>query len=248
MKTYQTCETCEAYRKDNTTQSLMAAKSCHSCKGTGIRITDESYRCNRCGKSTLICGGLHGLNFAKVGGGYYSIALVDLNNYEFSICESCLRYMFENEFIIPPTITSTMYVDDEDLWERDKEIVNERRAEKRAACVFIQHQGAILAVARRDDPNAWGLPGGKCDVFEDKEDAARREFLEEIGTEVEISHPAYTGPCGEYDVTTFYGKCDISKIKKGDAGRVALVGWTHILNGPFGDYNQRLKNIVDEKI
>lgn len=246
MKTYKGCEFCEQFRKED---NLAAAKGCQACNGTGIAIADENYICNRCGKSALIDGYPHGLNFATVQGGYCSEALVDRTKYEFSLCEKCLRYMFENEFAIPPFVYDIMnYECGDDVWEEDKKIIADRRKEKRAACVLVEYQGAILAVARRDDPNAWGLPGGKCDLFESKEDAAKREFLEEVGTEVTISRPVYTGLCGEYEVTTFYGECDISKIKCGDAGRVALVGWGHILNGPFGNYNQRLKQVIDEKI
>lgn len=49
--------------------------------------------------------------------------------------------------------------------------------------VLIVHEGRVLLIQRRCDPEAggWGLPGGKVDWMETAEHAARREVDEELG-------------------------------------------------------------------
>ena len=52
-----------------------------------------------------------------------------------------------------------------------------------SACVLIQdpYTGLILGVSRKDDPNDFGLPGGKCEPGEDSLTTALRELREETG-------------------------------------------------------------------
>lgn len=91
--------------------------------------------CNKCGKS-LIPNDIHeaisespcGLIDAEVTGGYFSEGLLDLNNYKFSICEICLRKLF-NEFKIPPEVNEINSNFDGSLstlkhvdWLKDQEI------------------------------------------------------------------------------------------------------------------------------
>jgi hypothetical protein len=70
--------------------------------------------CNVCGDNLVINydnlgpgvgpgGEIRGLAHAKVTGGYFSDHLLDLNMYDFSICEKCLREMFL-KFKIKPDI------------------------------------------------------------------------------------------------------------------------------------------------
>jgi hypothetical protein len=67
-----------------------------------IDVVDDIV-CNRCGKS---CKDKCDMNFeglleVTVQGGYASL-LGDSHSYVFSICESCLKEMFEKEFKIAP--------------------------------------------------------------------------------------------------------------------------------------------------
>jgi ADP-ribose pyrophosphatase YjhB (NUDIX family) len=53
----------------------------------------------------------------------------------------------------------------------------------------IVRDGRLLLVKRRKAPEAgcWNLPGGKVDFGERIEDAVRREILEELGVEIELT-------------------------------------------------------------
>lgn len=52
-------------------------------------------------------------------------------------------------------------------------------------------QGRLLLVLRGREPSAgvWSIPGGKVEPGESREDAVRREVLEETGLAVEVLHP-----------------------------------------------------------
>src|SRR4051812_41653332 len=102
---YKACHSCEEMRAQG---RLEIALNCSSCKGKGIVRDYSSYQCNRCGwsmKATEECedNSPHGLVEARVGGGYHSFHLMDCTTYVFSICEWCLRQLFD-EFKVPPTV------------------------------------------------------------------------------------------------------------------------------------------------
>lgn len=62
-------------------------------------------------------------------------------------------------------------------------------AEPRLGCgAAIVRDGALLLIQRLTPPEvgAWGLPGGKVDLYEPCEDAVRREILEELGIEITL--------------------------------------------------------------
>lgn len=76
---------------------------CNSCKGAGYLKNPALYTCNMCGDS-LLYGSYnepYGLVDQVVGGGYGSKHLFDMTSYTFSLCEKCIRDMF-NKFVNPP--------------------------------------------------------------------------------------------------------------------------------------------------
>jgi len=54
----------------------------------------------------------------------------------------------------------------------------------RTACVCLRDDEVLLFYFHKAD--LWTLPGGRCDLLETTEGAAKREFKEEIGEDVKI--------------------------------------------------------------
>jgi len=118
-----------------------------------------------------------------------------------------------------------------------------------AACVLIFEPTShrILAVSRRDDPTAFGLPGGKVDPGETPVHAARREALEETGFAVRLEQHLLTAVCfGEIPhlTTTYLATITGWNGPSSESGRVAWATWTDLFRGPFRDYNRQLYKIV----
>jgi len=107
--------------------------------------------------------------------------------------------------------------------------------------------GLILAVSRKNNPNDFGLPGGKVDPGETSDQALVREILEETGLEV----VAYEGifedrdrveggeprPCKAFRVLSWKGE-----LKTKEAG---VVKWVKpsVITDPstsFHEYNTKL--------
>lgn len=127
---------------------------------------------------------------------------------------------------------------------------------KMAACVFIQdHSGLILAVSRKDDLTAFGLPGGKVDLKETTEEAAVRELFEETGISInvedlnEIIRRVCEGE-DDYDAVTYQVQFKESmknakSMSEEETGIVEWVPWQKLFDGPFSSYNKNLKEIID---
>lgn len=77
-----------------------------------VEVTEDIF-CNKCGEScredTLPedVAGFYGLIEARVTGGYFSPALEDMTCYDFSLCEKCLKQLFD-DFRIP--VQKTEYI------------------------------------------------------------------------------------------------------------------------------------------
>jgi len=143
------CPDCAAQRQEG---DLRAALGCRGCSGTGIRRKRESWKCNQCGGS--LCPDVEGWNGqspdglveAKVRGHYDSTHLSDTTIYQFSICEACLRRLF-NGFVIPPKM-GEYYLDgsgesflDEDTYEKERSAHETRLWRKDGGHIAKMRQG-----------------------------------------------------------------------------------------------------------
>ena len=126
---------------------------------------------------------------------------------------------------------------------------------KSAVCVFIRNsEGKILAVSRRNDPNNWGLPGGKVDPGETLEAAAVREVFEETGLVVANLSAVFTAEVGDgFACTTFTAKVvaqayESPRGRYGETGAVDWVSEISLFEGSFGVYNRMLfEHFYDEE-
>jgi len=127
-----------------------------------------------------------------------------------------------------------------------KKIVEQSTREKRAVCILaFGPDGKILAVSRKNDPTAFGLPGGKVDPGEDDETAAERELMEETGLSTVSMKRIFTGKDGPFTVTTFLAKL-AGDINTDEAGVVKYVDPSVVIDGPFAEYNTELFQRVEE--
>jgi len=150
---FETCPSCTAHRAEG---RLEEAIDCFTCRGRGIVRTAASWACNRCGGP--LCPDVqegdpngripHGLVDVGVVGGYDSRSIFDMTKYVFSICEPCLRLMFE-EFKVKPRVFDVDVrgnVLTEDGYEQDRRFYLDRMWRD-------QEQGHIRA-----------LLGGRCNA------------------------------------------------------------------------------------
>ena len=123
---------------------------------------------------------------------------------------------------------------------------------KKAVCLLIEKDGKYLGVARRDDHSAFGLPGGKVDPGETHVESAVRELQEETGLKVSPQDlkVVFERTCDgdtPYDSTTYSASKWAGEPTRGDAGPVRWVTRAELEAGPFGKYNKKLFNKIDEK-
>lgn len=113
-----------------------------------------------------------------------------------------------------------------------------------SACVYVECPitGRVLGVARRDNQNDFGLPGGKVEPGELELDAAVRELEEETGIKANRGHlrEVFRRQGGVTFRLDWPDGCyQIGPAKAGEP-RVDWVTLDQLMNGSFGDYNMRL--------
>lgn len=110
--------------------------------------------------------------------------------------------------------------------------------------VFIMKDGKILGVPRRNDPNDFGLPGGKVEDNETEVEAAIRETLEETGIRISNLKEVYRGLCGKDLAATF--TCDWEGEASSQPGEPECkwVDTDTLKKGCFGEYNAELFKIL----
>jgi 8-oxo-dGTP pyrophosphatase MutT (NUDIX family) len=118
---------------------------------------------------------------------------------------------------------------------------------KKAVAVLLFDQGMILGVSRRDNPNDFGLVGGKLDDGETFEAAAIRETKEETGLDIFGLHKVFERMDDDFMVVTFAAqwKGRISPPAS-ETGVVKWVTWDELKSGSFGKYNVWLETTLKE--
>jgi 8-oxo-dGTP pyrophosphatase MutT (NUDIX family) len=116
----------------------------------------------------------------------------------------------------------------------------------------------VLAVSRKDNPIAMGLPGGKLDAGESYKQAAAREFTEETGYGVDPKDLIYVYGTGKddtgYCVATFllpfkfWNPIKQETLAVHETGVVRWVPWQTLFDGPYGSYNKALYLEVSDKL
>lgn len=98
----------------------------------------------------------------------------------------------------------------------------------------------ILGVARRDNPNEWGMPGGKRNPEETEIEAAIRECREETGLIISNLKEINRRMVGPKEAVAFL--CDWSGIPTNQEGEPEC-HWLQpedLMRGIFGEFNTTL--------
>ncbi len=101
---FKNCDHCYLAR---TSGRFEEALNCGYCKGRGIVRDANSFVCNMCSGKLVGDMNLLGLTDCTVSGAYDSTHLADTMSYKFSMCEGCLKKLFDS-FAIPPAVSSYM--------------------------------------------------------------------------------------------------------------------------------------------
>ena len=114
-------------------------------------------------------------------------------------------------------------------------------------CGLINHPNnpdLYLAVSRKNNPNDFGLFGGKyeknLDGFNYK-NTAIREALEETGYDIIVFDESFIDIDSENIVITYLGKTDTTNPKQVlEEGIVKWLSASQLITGSFADYNKKM--------
>lgn len=112
-----------------------------------------------------------------------------------------------------------------------------------AVVALIFRGDKILGVSRKDNPNAFGLVGGKVEKGETHAHALYREVEEETGLQLIKGKKIFADFDGNMMTTTYLCEAE-GKVDTIEKGVVKEVTWDELFAGPFGEYNRKLYNTI----
>jgi 8-oxo-dGTP pyrophosphatase MutT (NUDIX family) len=118
---------------------------------------------------------------------------------------------------------------------------------KAVSILFVNGNGEVLAVSRKNDHADLGLPGGSVEPGETFDEAAVRETLEEVGVKILKMRDVFDHPCRVHYAHTFLA---IEHEGEPRSMEGAWVGWVkpEALLEPhcsFREYNRALFEALD---
>ena len=131
-----------------------------------------------------------------------------------------------------------------------------KRAYPHAAVFYITRSDKILAVSRKNNPNDFGLPGGRVEPLELDVDAAIRELKEETGINLHfiwtkqifeaLDDHGYWTVCF-MPIPNLIGNQDyqINTTNSTETGVVDWITKEELLSGSFGNYNKKILQKIE---
>lgn len=143
-------------------------------------------------------------------------------------------------------------------YDRVENLINRQEARdnnKLAVCVLVTRPSLvflngkeILGVSRKNDPDSWGLIGGKVEENELEIDAAIREAKEETGIDIFNLERLYEGyDSGNWWTITYTARYK-GTPRKMEEGNVDWITWDHLFSGPFKEYSKMVKGKYESGI
>ncbi|MBW8308463.1 MAG: NUDIX hydrolase [Candidatus Paracaedibacteraceae bacterium] len=135
-------------------------------------------------------------------------------------------------------------------------IIKTHASQKMVSCVLLfDKDGYIVGTARKNNPTAFGMPGGKLEIGDNFYQAAIRETLEETGIDLTTSTltPIFRASDGPFDVITFYPENGILLerpiLKPGQGeGVCRWITVKELASGFFPIYNMSLLKRLPEHL
>ncbi len=120
---------------------------------------------------------------------------------------------------------------------------------KQAVCALIKLNDRYLMVSRKNNPNDWGLPAGKCEPGESLEESIKREVMEETGLLIEVVAPVFVDVCrGDVDyITTVFDVNVIGEVSWKEDGAIRYSFKDEVCSGPFAEFNKRMFKQIERK-
>jgi 8-oxo-dGTP pyrophosphatase MutT (NUDIX family) len=111
---------------------------------------------------------------------------------------------------------------------------------KESATVLLFNNGLVLGVSRKNNPDDFGLPGGRMELGETHKQCAIRETFEETGLEIFGLYKVFERQDGEWHNITFVAQW-IGEISTKELGVVSWITFDKLKAGSFGSYNTALE-------